>query len=288
MVNITVLCNWTSPDDLYEGWKKQSKDGAGSWNNIQLTSKDEDIVDVVIVINGLPSGPAKVVQQFPNALYFLMEPYAPSGWERPYDHFPPQNIYTHDRCTNIGEWHLSYTYSQLKTLSFNGKYDRISTIQSQRNVDIGHKLRLAFIDSLNDAIDTLYCYGSYQTPKIKHYMGRLPANAKEDGLRFYKYHFAAENHAIPNYFTEKIIDGILTECLVFYWGCPNLEEYLPADSFVRLSLVNFEDDIETIRRAIAENWWEKRLPVIRKAKQIILDQLQFFPLLERIIAERAI
>ena len=280
-IKIAVITNWTSSQTVYELWKKQSQDSQGKWNDIQLVAHEAD-ADIYVIVNsiyGLSIYDASL--RYPDAHYFLMEPYAPDGWSEVKKYF--KAAHTHDICTNVGEWHIGLSYGELMHKSFNLKYDRISTVQSCKNYDPGHRLRLSFIDELNRTLSNLYCYGSYQTSEMKHYMGRLPPYQKEEGLQYYKYHFAAENHAIDNYFTEKIIDGILMECLVFYWGCPNLEQYLPSDSFIRLSLTNFEEDIAVIQRAIRENWWETRLPAIRKAKTIILNQLQFFPLIENLI-----
>jgi hypothetical protein len=88
--------------------------------------------------------------------------------------------------------------------------------------------------------------------------------------------------------TEKLIDGILGECLVFYSGCFNAREYIDERAFVYLELSNFEEDYNTVKQAIAEDWHSQRLPYIREAKKKILNYLQFFPRLERIINRKVI
>ncbi len=107
---------------------------------------------------------------------------------------------------------------------------------------------------------------------------------KDKAMFPYKYVFNAENHEIRNYYTEKLIDGILAECLVFYWGCPNIRDFFDERAYVKLELADFEKDFQTIVRAIEENWWEKRLPYIREAKQRILNETQFFPRIESILS----
>ena len=99
----------------------------------------------------------------------------------------------------------------------------------------------------------------------------------------YKYIFNVENFQINNYYTEKLIDGILSECLVFYHGCPNIKELIDEKAFVWLELSNFEQDYKLIKKAIEEDWWSERLSYIKQAKTKILDELQFFPRLEKII-----
>jgi hypothetical protein len=99
----------------------------------------------------------------------------------------------------------------------------------------------------------------------------------------YKYHFACENNSEKGYATEKIWDAILAECLCFYWGCPNLEEYIDSQVFVRLDLSNYEESLKIIKQALEEDWWSQRIEVIRREKQRIIEELAFFPNLKKII-----
>ena len=108
-------------------------------------------------------------------------------------------------------------------------------------------------------------------------------NKKDDSLLPYKYSFNCENHSIKNYCTEKLIDGILSETLTFYSGCYNVKDYIDEKAFVYLELSNFEKDYQTIKTAIEEDWWSQRLPFIKEAKKKILNDLQFFPRLHKII-----
>src|SRR5439155_17580561 len=137
----------------------------------------------------------------------------------------------------------------------------------------GHRLRADFIRHLERAGTDIDVYGWDSKPLVPY---------KDDGLLPYRYTFAAENTFERNYFTEKIVDAILAECLCFYWGCPNLEDYLGHDAFIRLPLDDFEQSRELIERSIANGEWERRLPTIRAAKETLLDEPQFFPTLARV------
>jgi hypothetical protein len=86
-----------------------------------------------------------------------------------------------------------------------------------------------------------------------------------------------------NYATEKIWEPILCESLCFYWGCPNLEEYIDEKAFVRLPIEDPQAALQIIQQAIAEDWWSQRIDVIKQMKEKILNQLGFFPLLESIL-----
>jgi len=129
----------------------------------------------------------------------------------------------------------------------------------------------------------LNVYGRENYHNFKSYVGPLLDDNKLNGLAPYKYSFAAENNSENGYATEKIWEPILCECLCFYWGCPNLEDYIDSRAFVRLPLDNFEESLLIIKKAIEEDWWTQRIDIIRQEKHRILNEHGFFPTLERII-----
>ena len=130
-------------------------------------------------------------------------------------------------------------------------------------------------DAINKAIEQLKDY--YHLNVIDAY------HNKDDGLIPYKYTFNCENFELTGYFTEKIIDAILSETLIFYHGCPDIYAYIDKRAFVWLDLSNFESDYNYIKKCINEKLWEQRLPYIREAKKKILSDLQFFPRIKKII-----
>jgi len=79
---------------------------------------------------------------------------------------------------------------------------------------------------------------------------------------------------------------LICESLPFYWGCPNLEDYLDPLCFVRLDLNDIPGSIEIMKKAIKEDWWSKRIHIIRKEKEKIINDLGFFPRLSKIIQEK--
>lgn len=279
---LKLLCNWTSSKELAHLWNKMSK-GNFQWDNIKLVWDEEP--DYYVVINRPPINEFPISQK---TIYFRMEPYMEKRediwgyWSNP---DPELFLWAGYDEYNNNEWHLSKTYSEL--IDYHPSKDPdlknvVSTVLSEKYEDPGHIKRVDFVKFLDGKGFPVHVYGSNKW-NYKNYKGALPYHAKDAGLMPYKYTFNVENHSIKNYYTEKIIDGILSECLVFYSGCFNLEQYLPKDSFVYLELVNFDDDYNTIKKAIEENWWEKRLPAIREAKRIILEDRQFFPRVKAIV-----
>ena len=285
--NILITCNWCSSKDLCNLWDKMSQ-GNCKWNNIQLVS--EEPADFYCVINKPNEDLSKIIDLSKTVL-FRMEPYMekhPNQWTLEWAN-PDINTLLfcgrHELHFNNIEWHLSKTYNELKTEKINKDIQLnniLSTVLSDKYVDIGHQKRVDFIKFLETKKLTVDVFGGNRF-NWKTYKGSLKSHQKDDALFPYKYTFNCENHSIKNYCTEKLYDGILAECLVFYSGCYNIRDIIDERAFVYLELSNFEKDYNTIKTAIKEDWWSMRIPYIREAKTKILNELQFFPRLEKII-----
>ena len=284
-IKVKLFCNWTTTEKLSQQWNKMSK-GMFTWNNIKLVWKSEDIPDFYIVINKpLPEDEKHIV---PNkTIVCQMEPHMEKNpqqwgsWSNPSDE-KFLKILSHFNSYNNIEWHINKTYSELLSFHPTKTENVISTILSDKYKDPGHIKRVDFVkflDSKNLQVDV---FGNNKW-NYKNYKGSLPYHAKDSGLFPYKYTFNVENNSIRNYCTEKVIDAILSDCLIFYSGCYNLKEYIDEKAFVYLELNDFEHDYNIVKNAIENNLWEKRLPYIRKEKKRILEYYQFFPRIERIL-----
>jgi hypothetical protein len=283
-IRVLLMSSWCPSQQLIDIWNRMSEDGQYCWKNIRIVAQEP--CDYYCIIN----------RPFPDAQYdpertivFRMEPYMEKDEGQWGDFAKPDTskfkfVGYHDTHYNNNEWHLSKTYQQLSSepVVKNPEFDRIlSTILSDKYKDPGHIKRVDFIKFIENKMD-VHVFGSDKF-LWKNYKGSLPDHQKDDSLFPYKYSFNVENHSIKNYYTEKLIDGILAETLVFYSGCFNARDYIDERAFVYLELSNFNHDYNVIRRAIDEDWHSQRLPYIKEAKKKILNELQFFPRLDKII-----
>jgi hypothetical protein len=289
-IRVLLLCDWCDSYQICNLWNKMSKNNDYKWNNIQIVW--EEPYDYYCIINKPYDDNIQIEPK--KTIIFRMEPnmettqtkYWGDKWINPSkDEY--KFVGYHNEHYNNNEWHLSKTYNQLtnEKIEKNRELDNIlSTILSDKYYDPGHKKRIDFVKFLENKNFRVDVYGQNKF-EWKNYKGSLPSHQKENSLFPYKYVFNCENHSIKNYFTEKLIDGILSECLVFYSGHPNVKEYIDERAFVYLELEDFEKDYEIIKKAMNDNWWSIKLPFIRKEKEKILNELQFFPRLCKIINE---
>jgi len=89
--------------------------------------------------------------------------------------------------------------------------------------------------------------------------GLLP---NDDKINLFKSHFsiAVESSRENSYFTEKLIDCLLTKTVPIYWGCPNIGE-LGFDSRGIIHFKSFNEMMEKINQ-IDENTYENMKPYI--------------------------
>ncbi len=153
----------------------------------------------------------------------------------------------------------------------------ISTVCSaKRQRHTLHHRRVAFIEQLCAQLPELNRFGE----NVRE------ISDKAEALDAYRYHIAIENHVCPHWWTEKLADAFLGLTLPFYYGAPNVADYFPAESFISIDIRNFKESLDTIRRAIENNEYGKRLPAIQEARRLVLEKYNTFAVLSDIIEKR--
>ena len=158
----------------------------------------------------------------------------------------------------------------------NQKVELLSAVTSEQYWLVGHQKRLQFLYYLDSIVtEGMDIYGKKYTGQIFSQFNNYRSELKDkfDGLIPYEYHFACENSFIPDYFTEKILDPIIAECLCFYDGCTNISEYIDNRAFIKIDVNDVQQSINTIIQSIEQNEFAKRIKYIMSAKKRILTQL---------------
>lgn len=272
-----MLGNYWSKNskDLCDEWKVMCEKGY-RWKNIEITWEDTNI-DYYVIINFPPKDAFYIPEK---TIIFQMEPEcAVRSWGKWANPDPKKFLFVGSHKNHLNN--IQVQFKQIP-MTFTAKcFDKSMIILSAKNFDPGHIKRINLLK--NDSKNLIDIYGRKNHHHLRNYKNALPNDNKEDMLVKYKYYFQAENNWGYNYATEKIWEPIVCECLCFYWGCPNLEDYIDPNSFVRLNLDDIHGSLAIIERSIKEDWWSQRIDCIRKTKTKILDDLAFFPTIERII-----
>lgn len=156
------------------------------------------------------------------------------------------------------------------------KTELLSIIVSELSALPGHQARLKFVHALDQIIENgLDIFGRPSNGNffkiLSNYKGFLLE--KYNGLWSYYYHLACENCFEASYFTEKIIDPIITETLCFYDGCIDIEKYIDPKAYIKINIMDMEETVSIITKCIQDNEWAKRWPFIKQQKKRFLSEL---------------
>jgi GR25 family glycosyltransferase involved in LPS biosynthesis len=293
---VKMLCNWSSSQDLCCEFSSMYLDWKNYENSVfELVSDDENI-DYYVIIN-MPTYDSLCVYEPKKTIVFQMEPWVYDNtknwgvktwgeWAIPETN-KFMRVFRHTECLNNVQWQVSPP----EEIIGEDKINKVMCILSDKLYDDGHKKRVDFLKYVESGSgsqvtstlkDIMHVYGRKNYHGLNTYLGETD-NKME--LVKYKYCFSCENNSEKNYATEKIWEPILFECLCFYWGCPNLEEHIDSRAFVRLPLDDFEESLSIITKAVEEDWWSQRIDIIKKEKQKIVNELGFFPRLNKIISD---
>ena len=288
---LKMLCNWCSSEQLCKEWSIMRP----PHSNIQLVyaTDNNNTNGFCVIVNS-----TKETAYDPKSTIVLqMEPWIedPSKnwgvktwgeWATP-DPEKFLKVFTHKTHLNNVQWQIDYPF-YTKPIDNQSKLSKVATILSEKNFDTGHILRTAFIkwaeEQKEQKKQKIDVWGRQNYHLYKNYLGMIPDDNKFNVYSNYKYCFSAENNSIRNYATEKIWEPILCESLCFYWGCPNLEDYIDSRAFVRLPLEDPAAALAIMQQAVTEDWWSQRIEVIKQMKEKILTELGFFPMMERLLS----
>ena len=280
---VGVVANWTGGDEVVRQWHRQFPNN-GAWKGVRLVTSDVDASPHFTVVINHPQTEDLPINA-DTAIVVHMEPHEGTllygDWANP-DPGKFMHVHSRDFAPNFLEWHLEISYDQLATTSPT-KTANLSAIVTGKRLSPGHHFRLDLIHLLESAQFEIDIFGVDNNESFQGHRGALPLFDKRDGLFPYRYTIAVENNSEDNYVTEKLVDAILSECLPFYWGCPNLEEIIDPDSFIRLPPDDLEASVGLIRQAIANDEYSRRLPAIRRSKEKILNSLQIAPTISRLV-----
>ena len=265
-IKLKLLCNWTTTSDIHNKWQKLI-----GQQNAQFVQNNPDYW---VILNKPPDNstydPKRTIVMGMEPDSFMSDRWCWFEDKSKFMYFLDENYMTN------WEWWLSKDHEYLMNNSPDKNKGKIvSSIVSSQYCYPGHQLRINFLKEAEKELK-FHIYGWDNKFNFTSYQGSLP-DSKDEGLFPYKYTLAAENSSRQNYCMEKLIDGILAECLVFYWGCPNIAEFLEPESFVQLDINDINNSIRKIRQCVEHEEWEKRIHAIRKSKHLILTKYSFIP-----------
>jgi hypothetical protein len=183
-------------------------------------------------------------------------------------HSQPALLWYYNQSINYDAIHSHRKFNKTKSIS--------TVCSSKQQGHTAHKKRYNFTQVLKKAIPEMDWYGK----------GVHSIEAKSDALDSYRYHIAIENHACEHWWTEKLADAFLGQTLPFYYGATNLNDYFPEQSYIAIDINQPQAAIDTIKKALVNQEYEKRLPFIQEARRRILEDYNLFATVSKIVESK--
>lgn len=266
----------------YPDLKRQTPSHAMQWNDITFTEEAVDSCDYLVILE-YPGRDFSVRVDPRKVLHLCQEPPNEISKYRQYANKKVSVIYNQldTRNKNVLShgalpWHVDKDYDFLKNLSAANlsKEDKLVWVTSNQRGSKGHQARMEFLDHISD-LPFLELFGR----------GIKPIDDKWSVLSTAKYAIAYENFHNDYYWTEKISDCFLSYTLPLYFGCKEIGQFFPKDSYIQLDPNDRHIKI-FLRELMATKKWEQSLDAITQARNAILDQYQLFPFLTEQIQSR--
>jgi hypothetical protein len=213
--SISLFCNNTNQYGIYKP---------------VFVTDGEDYTHVIIWNTAMPTIRLDVPKQ--NVIGFAYEPLVYLGITKQFVEYAKHHIhkyYIGDKM-NLpepfieGNCYLTYN-APLKSLQPNN--GRMSLMISQKKQQIGHKYRHELATAI---LKTNLPIDIYGRGCIFHDYNKKDSRIKGDFEKYepydgYSFHICIENVQSNHYFSEKIINSLLTNTTPVYLGCRNIEKY---------------------------------------------------------------
>jgi hypothetical protein len=285
MIRVKITAN--TPDPFI----RQTSGSLGIWNDVKFIfdDRDEGPFDAWIVLENM-AGVSRVRCPKSNTVFVPYEPPSIRGYDSAFlkqfgtvlsfrtDLKHRNRVRTHPLLPwwigtygGHGGKQVTKDYDALKNLDLSEKQKAISCVCSDKATTLDHRKRLHFVRSLKDRLgERLKIFG----PGFCEWPAEWPD--KWDSIAPYQYHLAIENSSHPDYWTEKVADTFLGGAFLVYWGCPNLGDYFPKESFLPVSRDDPDAAAESINILLDSAQYDKSRAALAEARRLVLDKYNLF------------
>jgi len=137
------------------------------------------------------------------------------------------------------------------------KFDKASCITTNKAFLPGHVTRLNFVKNIKDKVD-LFGRGIREIP------------SKLDALHNYAFSVAIENNTSVDdyYFTEKLLECLVTGTVPIYHGCPNIGAYFDMDGIFTFST---QEELDSILNNLSKKTYDSMFESVKRNFQIATE-----------------
>lgn len=116
---------------------------------------------------------------------------------------------------------------------------KISSLTGGKNFTIGHQFRKTLYDLQLELSDIFTWFISKHSP-VPSIQDNNVIDSKFELFETFQFSIVIENSQQINYFTEKLIDCLITKTIPIYWGCPNISTFFNTTGWILLDSTDIE------------------------------------------------
>jgi hypothetical protein len=130
--------------------------------------------------------------------------------------------------------------NHFRSLDLSKKQFQISCLTGSKHLTEGHTFRLNlyyYQTQIQEQIEVPITWFRSSAGEILPEVTKNPIILEDKFPLFenYQYSFVIENSSQENYFTEKLIDCLITKTIPIYYGCPNIKDYFDTTGWIILT-----------------------------------------------------
>ena len=165
--------------------------------------------------------------------------------------------------------YLKHYYNNINNKEYNNKNFNVSMLCGDKKWCPGHVIRHQIWDKQKEILIPKKFYKPKKTEILKIFNDNITISSKRDKTEMFDsmFHICVENNNANDYFTEKIIDCIITKTVPIYYGCPNIGKYFDLNGMIIIN--SPEDCIEKINKLTEDDYY-RMLPYIEKNYNLFL------------------
>jgi len=168
------------------------------------------------------------------------------------NHHKYHTIYTFnpnvlEKCPNAKKYvyGTSWVSPPPEQVDISKKQFKISSLSGSKRIgkSRGHVLRqvLYHHQHVFQDVPMTWYRSTLQIPHLTNYGNNPLLSNKNELFDEFQFALVIENSKETNYFTEKIMDCLLTKTLPIYWGCPNISEFFDTTGWIILEMESVEE-----------------------------------------------
>ena len=285
---IWIVCWW---DEIFD--KNVGIRTFRNWPDNDYFELDEENYEYLIVLGAFNGKNSKYFRDPDKTIGFMLEPEWSTNWQRDLDRYckyvvaQDKSMYPH--ASNIIE-HPMFMFTESTDhheLYMGGEFPktrRMSIISSNYGHKFNYVKRHALFNALLQTDLDIDFYGRRWELDDPRYKG-APYN-KSEAIVDYQYSIAIENSSYKNYLTEKFFDLTVCNTVPIYYGCPNVSEIYPQESFIEIDFSGpIEQTVEQIKDIYHNDSYEDRLPHVLKSKELYYTKYNIFNFLQNMITK---